>query len=230
MKVGSLIATGRDCDIYSVDHGRILRRARDGHSLEPEVAVMRHAGEHGFPVPEVFEVAGPDMVMERLDGPNLLEDVARRPWRLRSHARLLADLHRQLAAVKAPEGLAEAEGCPGDRLLHLDLHPLNVILTDRGPRVIDWTTARRGAPGADVANTWLLVASATAEGNALMRATMSAGRRLFLRVFLNRAGRAQARPYLPAVLGYAKSCHSMYSAELRRMDRLVAQENAPPRS
>ncbi|MGG8408911.1 phosphotransferase family protein [Streptomyces sp. 12297] len=43
------------------------------------------------------------------------------------------------------------------RLLHLDLHPENVILTDRGPRVIDWTTARVGRPEVDVAMTFVIL-------------------------------------------------------------------------
>jgi aminoglycoside phosphotransferase (APT) family kinase protein len=39
-------------------------------------------------------------------------------------------------------------------LVHLDLHPLNVLCTRRGPVVIDWPAAARGAPGVDVALTW----------------------------------------------------------------------------
>jgi len=46
----------------------------------------------------------------------------------------------------------------GDRLLHLDLHPLNVIMSPQGPVVIDWPNARCGDPMADVAVTYALVA------------------------------------------------------------------------
>ena len=61
---------------------------------------MRHLAAHGFPVPEVFDADGADLVMERLDG----HDDARptssaRPWRLGRHAELWADLHRRLADV-----------------------------------------------------------------------------------------------------------------------------------
>lgn len=48
---------------------------------------------------------------------------------------------------------AETDG----RVLHLDLHPGNVMLTSRGPVVIDWSNARSGAGGADVAMAYILL-------------------------------------------------------------------------
>ncbi|MFJ8105646.1 phosphotransferase family protein [Streptomyces sp. NPDC096132] len=57
---------------------------------------------------------------------------------------VLARLLRELHAV--PGRLPDA---PGLRVLHLDLHPDNVILTADGPRVIDWGTAEDGEPGLD---------------------------------------------------------------------------------
>ena len=38
-----------------------------------------------------------------------------------------------------------------DRLSHGDLHPGNVILTAEGPRLIDWTGAKRGGAPLDLA-------------------------------------------------------------------------------
>ncbi|WP_328222895.1 phosphotransferase family protein [Streptomyces sp. NBC_00310] len=38
---------------------------------------------------------------------------------------------------------------PATRVLHLDLHPENVIVTPQGPQVIDWSTAEEGPPGLD---------------------------------------------------------------------------------
>ncbi|TMA37195.1 MAG: aminoglycoside phosphotransferase family protein, partial [Deltaproteobacteria bacterium] len=37
----------------------------------------------------------------------------------------------------------------GDQLCHGDMHPGNIMLSRRGPMVIDWTNARRGHPAAD---------------------------------------------------------------------------------
>jgi len=67
---------------------------------------------------------------------------------------VLAALHARLHEIAAPPGL-ESVG-PGDRLLHLDLHPENVILSPSGPVVVDWTNARRGDPALDVALTWVI--------------------------------------------------------------------------
>ena len=38
-----------------------------------------------------------------------------------------------------------------DRLAHCDLHPANVIMTAEGPRLIDWTGAKRGGAPLDLA-------------------------------------------------------------------------------
>nr|WP_312870502.1 phosphotransferase [Streptomyces himalayensis] len=38
---------------------------------------------------------------------------------------------------------------PGVRVLHLDLHPENVLLTQRGPVVIDWANSEEGHPDLD---------------------------------------------------------------------------------
>jgi Ser/Thr protein kinase RdoA (MazF antagonist) len=89
----------------------------------------------------------------------MLADLGRRPWLVARHGRLLAELHNRLHSIQAPEGWPEALG-PGRSVLHLDLHPANVMLTSRGPVVIDWTNARAGAAGADVAMAYLIMSTA----------------------------------------------------------------------
>ena len=49
-------------------------------------------------------------------------------------------------------------------MLHLDLHPLNVLMGPDGPVVIDWTNARPGPPGLDVAMTALILAGVSLTG------------------------------------------------------------------
>jgi hypothetical protein len=61
--------------------------------------VMAWARSHGHPVPQVYERTETDLILDRLDGPTMLADLARRPWRLVRHARTLAGLHRQLHAI-----------------------------------------------------------------------------------------------------------------------------------
>jgi hypothetical protein len=44
----------------------------------------------------------------------------------------------------------------GDHLLHLDFHTENVLHHQRENVIIDWMTAARGLPAADIASTWFL--------------------------------------------------------------------------
>ncbi|WP_371580676.1 phosphotransferase family protein [Streptomyces sp. NBC_01314] len=52
-------------------------------------------------------------------------------------------------AAAPPPTRGASSTAPTPRVLHLDLHPENVILTTHGPRVIDWSTAEEGPPGLD---------------------------------------------------------------------------------
>jgi len=45
----------------------------------------------------------------------------------------------------------------GDSILHLDFHPDNIMSDGKNPTVIDWMTAARGCPAADVAATLYLL-------------------------------------------------------------------------
>ncbi len=44
----------------------------------------------------------------------------------------------------------------GTILCHYDFHPMNVIMSPRGPVIIDWMTACQGNPHADIARTLLI--------------------------------------------------------------------------
>lgn len=155
---GPLLASGRSADVYDIGDGKVLRRYRKpGHDLETEVRVMRHAAERGYPVPTVHSFGGLDLVMDRVDGPTMIEALEAAPWKLVWHARVLARLQRKLARIAAPDWLL-ADSEPSDRaqsVLHLDLHPMNVILSRRGPVVIDWTNAAGGPAGFDGAMTFV---------------------------------------------------------------------------
>lgn len=133
--------------------------------------VVRHAGSTG-------------LVFERLDGPTMLAKAQSNPDVMDSFARALAELHLGLHRVRSVAGLpaqrrrlmdrvsrcealspgerdALLEACTrlpdGDALCHGDFHPDNVIVTARGPVVIDWVDASIGNPVADVARTSLLL-------------------------------------------------------------------------
>src|SRR5215212_3746405 len=120
VRMTALLASGRAADIYVLDDGRVLKRDRDGRSADHEAAAMRHAREHGFPVPEVFSASGTELVMERVGGPTMTADLARRPWRVTAHARLLAELHQRLHRIPPPAGLPSRLGGEG-AMVHGDL-------------------------------------------------------------------------------------------------------------
>jgi aminoglycoside phosphotransferase (APT) family kinase protein len=153
-----LLARGRDGDIFEFAPGLVLRKTRDGRSIAHEARTMRYVAHHGFPVPRIEAVRadGTEIVMERIDGPVMVDAMMRPPWKLGDHLRVLADLHDRLHEIEAPDWLP-AISDDGDRLLHLDLHPLNVIMSSNGPVVVDWPNARRGDPMADVALTYALL-------------------------------------------------------------------------
>lgn len=147
------LASGRDADVFALDEARVLRRYRDGGDTAPEAAVMAYAGGFGYPVPVVHAVDGPNLVMERLDGETLLDAVLAGRIDVDDTAKLLVDLHDRLHALPA-----RLSGDPADRIVHLDLHPQNIMLTSRGPVVIDWRNAAEGPPDFDVAMTALIFA------------------------------------------------------------------------
>jgi uncharacterized protein (TIGR02172 family) len=130
---------------------------------------------------EMVEVDGRrGIVFERIDRPSLFQHVVARPWKLFSAARQLAELHARLHAVTAPPQLptqreqlegwidtardlplarkeelrrASAELPEGNALCHGDFHPANILLSARGPIIIDWSSATRGHAMGDVART-----------------------------------------------------------------------------
>jgi hypothetical protein len=152
-----LIASGRASDIFDLEDGRVLRRFKGGGDAEREALVMRHALSRGYPVPRVLEVTSDGLVLERVEGQTMSAALRRRPWMLRQHCFLPARLHDKLHALPTPARL-RAIGT-GDRLLHFDLHPDNVILSPAGPVVIDWSNAHRGEAALDVALTWIILAT-----------------------------------------------------------------------
>lgn len=154
---------------------------------EEEARATGSLYEQGLPVPrvgEVLQVEGrPGIVFQRIEGPSMLAHVRKFPFPVTRLARLLAELHATVHARHLPElpalrdalesriekapGLSgeEREGAlaalrrlPDDSVVcHGDFHPDNVLMSPRGPIIIDWTDVHRGHPTADVAKTSLLL-------------------------------------------------------------------------
>jgi aminoglycoside phosphotransferase (APT) family kinase protein len=224
---GPLIGAGRAADVYALGGDRVLRRYRRGHSAEPEAEVMTYLAQAGFPVPRIYDASGPDLVMDRLDGRDMLADLMRRPWLARRHAQTLARLHDRLHAIAAPPSLPVLFG-PGDRVLHLDLHPANVMLTSAGPVVIDWNNVSAGSPAADVAMAWLIMATSEVEPAppVWLRPAISTIRATFVRRFRALAG-DDPGPELARVARARMSDPNIHPAEVVRL-RAIAEGATPP--
>lgn len=147
------VATGRDADVYAIDDHRILRRYRSGGDVANEVMIMTHVARFGFPVPDVYEATGTDIVMERLHGPTMLAACTTGRLSLTEAGLQIADLHRRLHTLPPRVGQAS-----DDRVLHLDLHPENIMITARGPVVIDWRNAAEGPADLDVSMSAVILA------------------------------------------------------------------------
>jgi len=188
---GKLVGAGRSADVFELDEDRVLRRFRFPYDVRAEAELMIYLDRAGFPVPKVYDADGTDLVMERLDGRDMLAELAAKPWLAKRSGEVLADMHNRLHKIEAPAGLrpfgnpdAPSERVPGDKVLHMDLHPGNIMLTSRGPVVIDWTSVAAGPAGADVATAYLIMASSEVDDLPLLvRLVLRPVRATVLRTF-----------------------------------------------
>ena len=187
MEPGALIASGRDGDIFEFGPGLVLRKARDGRSIEHEARIMQYALDHGYPVPKIHEVraGGSEIVMDRVDGPLMMDAMMKQPWTMLRYASMLADLHDQLHEIPAPDWVRDGLGS-GDRLVHFDLHPLNVLMSADGPVVIDWANAARDDGLNDVAASYVLLTCPQMPGPRALGIAIQPVRLLLAKYFVRR--------------------------------------------
>lgn len=184
------LGSGRAAEVFTWSPGLVVKLAREDQfaaGLEFEAAALRAARDAGVPVPEPLGLTTHDgrrgLVMERVDGRDILTIIEKQPWRVWSLASLVGRLHAQLGTVDAPDSaaslkdrageiLAGSAGIPeaarprvralleqvtdGSKLCHMDFHPGNVMLTESGPYIIDFPNAVRGPAVADHAKSWVV--------------------------------------------------------------------------
>jgi len=144
----------------------------------------------------VIEVEGRlGIIMECIQGASMQKIIQASPMKsvtlitmlselhARVHAILVSDLpsqrqhmERQIRTalvlsedVKKKVLCALAQLPDGHALCHGDFHPDNVVMTSKGPVIIDWFNATQGNPLADVAHTRLLIQFGVPEGKPLSR-------------------------------------------------------------
>lgn len=180
---------------------------------------MEYARSLGYPVPRVEELSanGAEIVMERINGVTMLEAMKSKPLKIASYGAMLADLHVSLHEIAAPEWLDDAPCGEGDRLLHLDLHPMNVMINAKGPVVIDWPNAARGDPDVDVALTWALIAAGDVPRTGLTTVLVQSARRRFTKRFIESFNRDAVVAQLDAIVAWKTRDPHLTRSEVANM-------------
>lgn len=222
-----LLGQGREAEIFEWDDDTVLRLLRspgDRGRVDQEAAAMQAAADGGVDVPAMrgtTTVDGrPGVVMDRVDGPDLITLMGKRPWTVPRVARIVGKEHAAMHQVVAPTELRSlremvrwkienAADLPteladfaldrldtlpdGDRLCHGDFHPGNILMGPRGPAVIDWIGAARGDPAGDLARTRLLLRQGDVPDHmpALIRRMNAIGRNTFSRIYVRAYARAR---------------------------------------
>lgn len=213
-----LLASGRDADVFDLGDGRVLRRHKDGRPATKQAQLLTYVAAHGYPVPALHDASGADLVLEKLDGPEMQQKL--RPENLDAMAIVLADLHRRLHTIPPMPGL-ETQFGEARSLLHLDLHPRNVLMTSRGPVVIDWANAANGPAQADVALMWVIGKTSRIEGDPAERKRVGVFRDRFLGTFLRHASEPEFERILPAVAEWRRRDPNVTVEERAAIDRLM---------
>jgi hypothetical protein len=96
--------------------------------------------------------------------------------------------------------------------------------------VIDWQNAARGSVGADLAKTWIILATASVPGSKAKAAMLRAARQLFLRSFLGNVDGQGARSFLPLVAEAWIANPRTSDRERAATSRLLRASRSPAKS
>ena len=180
--------------------------------LQNTEAVVRAGVAAPTPCGEVTLDGRIGLVFENVHGPTMLRSLSSRPWTLVRAARTLAglhaDMHERLAPALPPlkeslsRSIGDAPGLSqsardtalqaldaqpdGASICHGDFHPDNVLMSGSGPVIIDWSTATRGDPRADLARTTMMLSLASVPPGTPGRARIALLRSIFHRLYLRR--------------------------------------------
>lgn len=157
------------------------------HWMEQEIYVGHVMETKALPAPKLIDALKignrQGIIYERVDGPSMLKLSNTKPWLLFRLARQLADLQTQIHTLDGTgfpslrsslnTVIQQTENLPPDlktgvlqllhklpddaALCHFDFHPGQVLITRKGPVIIDWMTACQGHPLADVARTSIIL-------------------------------------------------------------------------
>lgn len=164
---------------------KLFKKGYPACLIDDESSICQKVYELGLPVPAYcgsIEIDGRyGLILERIIGELLPRLMAANPFDLPKYARMMSELHfaihkhtvpelpffgaRMASAIQGHKTLAPEEKkslldelyrrADGNTLCHGDFHPYNILVSARGPVIIDWGNAGRGNPAADVGLTSL---------------------------------------------------------------------------
>lgn len=189
IEIGPLLGSGKVAEAFEYGE-HVLKLYRDPRARSTafaEAAILAIVGDHGLPVPQVFEAGRYGerwgLVMSRAPGqplatlvpedpglaPAVLDDmvalhlVIHAETELRLHPLKLRIANRLASAPRLDDTLRRslldrlASLPDGNRLCHGDFHPFNIIGVPGGAVIVDWPDATSGPPAADACRSYLLM-------------------------------------------------------------------------
>lgn len=217
------LGAGRAAEVFTWSPGLVVKLAREPQfepGLRSEFTALETAAMAGIPVPTprgmVTHEGRGGLLMDRIEGTDVLSTLEKQPWRVWSLAAMTGRLHAQLGGTPAPAGahdvLAGARSIveegphvpdaarprllglleqvtPGTQLCHLDFHPGNVMLSKDGPVIIDFPNAASGPALADHAKSWVILTAGSPQPDTPLFS------RLLIKVFRKLARAAYMRAY-----------------------------------
>ena len=196
--LGEKIGEGASAEVHAWAPGQVVKlfKSESSRRLGWHEAHMTDAVfAAGAPAPQVFGVVILEgrlgIVLQRFDGPTLLQ-LTRTGGVTRGQAgAILADLCRAVHRTPPPPGVLALRGWvdawvrsasatlpepvatgvlalierlpPAEELCHGDLHPGNVIMTAEGPKLVDWSGPVRAPAGWDLAVSHILLTALAPE-------------------------------------------------------------------
>jgi aminoglycoside phosphotransferase (APT) family kinase protein len=194
---------------------KLLRPGFKRTLIADEEAKVAAAHAAGAPAPATYgtvEVSGRiGLVLDRIEGESMLDEASLDTFAMGRWGKVLGDLHGEtlshtsddlpriidvlaekieqadITAEHRKKALDVLAAAPDDHaVLHGDVHPGNVILTNDGPVLIDWIDATRGSPSADIARTLWLLSPATVSAHLSSRRIVLTAQGFFRRAYLKR--------------------------------------------
>lgn len=188
------VGIGRTAEVLTYGEGKVIKLFYEGVQesvVQHEFNITSLIYNAGIQSARTYEIVNNNgrlgiVYQQILPGMTLGKMITSKPWRLKTYAQVMAQLHYNLHATVPSEipqyiqGIKQAlvskiskidrledtekaqilhhlDALPEETALcHLDFHPENVLMGEK-PYIIDWTTCGVGSPLADVARTMLML-------------------------------------------------------------------------